>query len=82
MEQQHPKYIPIKVYSTFNQQDLLFAKMALDREGIRYETQNENFSALYPGADGLATVDVLVNQSDVERAGEILKPIIEGKKEK
>jgi len=80
MEQQHPKYIPIKVYSTFNQQDLLFAKMALDREGIRYETQNENFSALYPGTSPLATVDILVNQSDVERAGEILKPVIEGKK--
>ena len=82
MEQQNPKYIPIKVYSTFNQQDLLFAKMALEREGIRYETQNENFSALYPGTSPLATVDVLVDQSDVERAGEILKPIIEGKKEK
>jgi len=82
MEQQKPKYIPIKVYSTINQQDLLFAKMALEREGIRYETQNENFSALYPGTSPLATVDVFVNQSDVERAGEILKPIIEGKKEK
>jgi len=79
--EQHPKYIPIKVYSTSNQQDLLFAKMALDREGIRYETQNENFSALYPGANILATVDVLINQSDVERAGEILKPVIQGKKE-
>lgn len=81
MEQQNSKYIPTKVYSTFNQQDLLFAKMALDREGIPYETQNENFSALYPGADGLATVDILVNQTDVERAGEILKSFIEGKKE-
>jgi hypothetical protein len=82
MEQENPKYIPIKVYSTINQQDLVFAKMALEREGIRYETQNENFSALYPGTSPLATVDVLVDQSDVERAGEILKPIIEGKKEK
>ncbi len=82
MEQENPKYIPIKVYSTINQQDLLFAKMALEREGIRYETQNENFSALYPGTSPLATVDVLVDQSDVERAGEILKRIIEGKKEK
>ena len=81
MEQQKPKYIPTKVYSTFNQQDLLFAKMALEREGIRYETQNENFSALYPGTSPLATVDILVDQSDVERAGEILKPLIEGKKE-
>ena len=82
MEQQNPKYIPIKVYSTINQQDLLFAKMALEREGIRYETQNENFSALYPGTSALATVDILVNQSDVERAGEILKSVIECKKEK
>ncbi len=56
--------------------------MALEREGIRYETQNENFSALYPGTSPLATVDVLVDQSDVERAGEILKLFIEGKKEK
>ena len=82
MEQQNSKYIPIKVYSTINQQDLVFAKMALEREGISYETQNENFSALYPGTSALATVDVLVNQSDVERAGEILKRLIEGKKEK
>lgn len=80
MEQQKPKYIPIKVYSTINQQDLFFAKMALEREGIRYETQNENFSALYPGTSPLATVDILVNQSDVERAGEILKSFFEGKK--
>jgi len=56
--------------------------MALDREGIRYETQNENFSVLYPGTSALATVDILVNQTDVERAGEILKSVIEGKKEK
>ncbi len=80
MGQHNPKYIPIKVYSTINQQDLLFAKMALEREGIRYETQNENFSALYPGTSPLATVDILVNQSDVERAGEILKPVIKGKR--
>ncbi len=82
MEQQNSKYIPIKVYSTINQQDLLFAQMALEREGIRYETQNENFAALYPGTSPLATVDILVDQSDVEKAGEILKPFIEGKKEK
>ncbi len=82
MEQQNPKYIPTKVYSTINQQDLLFAKMALEREGIKYETQNENFSALYPGTSPLATIDVLVNQNDVERAGEILKSVFEGKKEK
>ena len=56
--------------------------MALEREGIKYETQNENFSALYPGTSPLATIDVLVNQNDVERAGEILKSVFEGKKEK
>ena len=81
MGQQNPEYIPIKVYSTINQQDLLFAKMALDREGIRYETQNENFSALYPGTSALATVDILVNQSDMERAAEVLKSVIEDRKE-
>lgn len=80
MEQQNSEYKPIKVYSVFNQQDLLLAKMALEREGILYETRNEQFAALYPGANGLATVDLFVNQSDFERAGEILKPFIQGKK--
>ena len=73
-------YNPVKVYSTFVPSDLLLAKMVLEREGIRYETRNENFAALYPGADGLATVDILVEETDVEKAGEILRPFIEGKK--
>jgi hypothetical protein len=43
MDHHSPECIPTKVYSTINQQDLLFTKMVLDREGIRYETQMRIF---------------------------------------
>ena len=82
MNPENQEYNFVKVYSTFRQQDFLLAKLALDQEGIPYDTRNENFAALNPGADGPATVDIFVNQSDTARAGEILKPFIEGKIEK
>ena len=80
MVKSNHNYNPVKVYSTFVPSDLLLAKMVLEQEGIQYETRNENFAALYPMADGLGTVDILVDKADVERAGKILKPFIKGKK--
>lgn len=79
---QNHEYKPVRVYSTFDQINLLLAKMALQREEIPYETRNENFAAVYPGADGMATVDIFVDQSDAAKAREILKSFIEGEKEK
>lgn len=81
MGQENPKSKLKKVYSTFHQTDLLLAKMALDREGIRYETTNENFAALYPGADGMATVVIFVEDTDMERARQTLGPFIKENKE-
>ena len=75
MEQNH-EYKPIRVYSTFNQTELLIVKGVLDLEGIPYETKNEIFASLFPGANGLATIDILVDKTDAERAGEILGPFI------
>lgn len=61
-------YKPVKVYSSFNPQDILLAKLALEREDIRFETTNEIFGGLHPFMDGMATVDILVDQRDVDRA--------------
>ena len=73
MKEDKQNFKPVVVYSNFVQSQLLLAKMALDREGIRYETTNENIAALYPGADGMATIDLVVDESDMERAKEALK---------
>jgi len=72
-----PDYV--RVYSTFVPSEIINAKMILDKVGIRYFTRNENFASLYPGADGMASVDFLVNKTDEQRAKEALKDLIEGR---
>ncbi len=68
----------VRVYYTFIPTEIINAKMILEREGIEYFTRNENFAALYPGADGMATVDFLVQKADEARAKEILRDLIKG----
>ncbi|HUI31828.1 MAG TPA: DUF2007 domain-containing protein [Candidatus Acidoferrales bacterium] len=70
----------VRVYYTFVPSEIINAKMILDKEGIEYITSNENFAALYPGADGMATVDFLVKEKDEERAKEVLRDLIQGKR--
>lgn len=72
-----PDYV--RVYYTFVPTEIINAKMILEHDGIEYLTRNENFAALYPGADGMATVDFLVKKADEERAKGALKDLIEGK---
>ena len=69
----------VRVYYTFSPADIINAKMILDKEGIDYITRNEDFAALYPGADGMATVDFWVNKTDEAKAKEALKDLIKGK---
>ncbi len=69
----------VRVYYTFAPTDIINAKMILEHEGIEFYTRNEDFAALYPGADGMATVDFLVNKVDEERARRALKDLIEGR---
>lgn len=69
----------VRVYYTFAPANIINAKMILQHEGIEYYTRNEDFAALYPGADGMATVDFLVNRADEARAKKALKDLIEGK---
>ncbi len=69
----------VRVYYTFVPSDIINAKMILDKEGIEYFTRNEHFASLYPGADGMATVDFLVKESDEKTAREALRDLIEGK---
>jgi Putative prokaryotic signal transducing protein len=69
----------VRVYYTFVPANIINAKMILGREGIEYMTRNEDFAALYPGADGMATVDFLVNKNDEKRAKAALKDLIDGK---
>lgn len=69
----------VRVYYTFSPANIINAKMILGKEGIEYITRNEHFASLYPGADGMATVDFLVNKVDEKRAKDALKDLIEGK---
>ncbi len=73
-----PDYV--RVYYTFVPTNIINAKMILEKEEIEYFTRNENFASLYPGADGMATVDFLVNKADETRARSALKELIEGKR--
>jgi len=68
----------VRVFSTFAQTDIINAKMALENAEIEYYTKNETFASLYPGADGLATVDFMVDEKDAEEARTALKDLIEG----
>lgn len=70
----------VRVYYTFVPSDIINAKMILEKEGIEYFARNEHFASLYPGADGMATVDFLVKKSDERRAREALRDLIEGKR--
>jgi len=71
-----PDYV--RVYSTFVPTNIINAKMILGKEDIEYITRNENFASLYPGADGMATVDFLVKKSDEDKAKLALRELIEG----
>ena len=68
----------VRVYYTVVPSNIVNAKMALEREGIEYYTRNETFASLYPGADGMATVDFLVSKADEANAKEALKDLIKG----
>ena len=68
----------IKVFFTFVPTAIINAKMILDKEGIEYFTRNEDFAALYPGADGMATVEFWVSRNDEKSAKEALRDLIEG----
>ena len=70
----------VRVYYTFILSNIINAKMILGNEGIEYITRNEDFAALYPGVDGMATVDFFVKKADEERAKEALRDLIEGKR--
>ncbi|HEY9164903.1 MAG TPA: DUF2007 domain-containing protein [Candidatus Kryptonia bacterium] len=68
----------VRVYYTFVPANIMLAKMILDREGIEYFTRGETWAGVYPGADGMATVDFLVKDEDVSDAKKVLKDLIEG----
>jgi hypothetical protein len=70
----------VRVYYTFVPSGIINAKMILEKEGIEYITRNEDFAALYPGADGMATVEFWVNEADGERAKVALQELINGKR--
>ncbi|HQT90727.1 MAG TPA: DUF2007 domain-containing protein [Candidatus Kryptobacter bacterium] len=67
----------VKVYSTFVQSDVIFAKMILQQEQIEYFTQNEDVAAVYP-IPGMGNVDFFVAESDFERARLVLEPLMKG----
>ena len=68
----------VRVYYTFVPTNIINAKMILESQEIQYITRNEDFAALYPGVDGMSTVDFLVKKTDEERAKNVLKELIEG----
>lgn len=70
---------PVVVFSSFYPADILAAKMELEGADIRYQTANESFGGLYPGCDGMATIDLLVNRPDAQRARRLLAPLNEGR---
>jgi len=69
----------VRVYSTFVQSQIVVAKLALESEGIEFFTRGETWAGVYPGLDGMATVDFLVKKEDAAEATEALKSLIEGK---
>ena len=75
-------YKPVKIFSSFDPQDILMAKLILDEEGILYETTNETFSGMMPGLDEMATVEILVDQADAKRAHKALEALEKKKHEK
>ncbi len=68
----------VRVYFTFLPTAIINAKMILDKVGINYLTRNEDFAALYPGADGMATVEFWVPKKDEGLARQALHDLIEG----
>lgn len=70
----------IKVFFTFVPTAIINAKMILNKEGIECFTRNEDFAALYPGADGMATVEFWVSRNDEKSAKQALRELIEGSK--
>ena len=68
----------MRVYRTFRPAEVMLAKMHLEGEGIPFATGNEYFSSLYPSADGMASVEILVDRNDVERARAVLDPLLKG----
>lgn len=69
---------PVVIFSSFHLADIVAAKMELESAGIRFRASNESFSGLYPGCDGMATIDVMVDRSDADRARSLLKHLNEG----
>lgn len=71
---------PVKVYSSFIQSDVIAAKMILEENQIEFFTQNEDVAAIYP-IPGMGDIDFFVNVTDVEKARDVLAPLIKGEKE-
>ena len=69
---------PVRIYKTFRPSEVMMVKMQLEGEGIPFVTGNEYFGSLYPSADGMASVEILVDRSDVERARRALAPLLKG----
>lgn len=70
------EYKFVKVYSSPKQGEIMLIKSLLECEKIPYYVKGENFSALYGPADGLSTMDIMVQEEYFEDAKELLKGFI------
>ncbi|MFH1888923.1 MAG: DUF2007 domain-containing protein [Candidatus Omnitrophota bacterium] len=66
----------VKVYSTPNQGEVALIKSLLDAQGISYYIKGENFGSLYGAANGLSSMDIMVNDDRLEESKELLKEFI------
>ena len=69
---------PVRIYKTFRPPEVMMVKMLLEGEGIPFVAGNEYFGSLYPNADGMASVEILVERSDLELARRVLAPLLKG----
>lgn len=67
---------PVQVLRTFRPAEVMLAKMELEGAGIPFATGNEYFGSLYPSADGMASVEILVERQDLDRARVVLEPLL------
>lgn len=70
------EYKFVKVYSSPKQGEIALIKSLLDGEKIPYYVKGENFATLYGPADGLSTMDIMIQEEYFEDVKELLKDFI------